>query len=110
MTNIEERLDDHEKRITALEGTRSIKKAEKTKEGYKPGSTIEKLVLLIDEEFFNAPHTIREIILELKTKDYHLNASDLTLPLRQLVRRGLLKRTKTNADGSQAKNWLYVKA
>lgn len=102
-------LENHEKRITALEGRKTSKPDTKTKNWYKPGSTIEKIISLIEDGFFNTPRTISEIISELKTKDYHLKASDLTLPLRKIVRKGLLVRTKRNADGSLPKNWLYAK-
>jgi hypothetical protein len=102
-------LKDHEKRITALEGKKAVRAAPKIKTWYKAGSTSEKIISLIEEGFFNTPHTINEIISELEIKDYHLKASDLTLPLRNVVRRVLLKRTKRNEDGSASKNWLYVK-
>lgn len=102
-------VDNHEQRIRALEGNKEIKLREKTKSWFKPGSTIEKIVLLIEGGFFKIPNGISEIIAELKTKDYHLKAADLTLPLRKIVRKGLLERTKKRADGSTSKIWLYVK-
>lgn len=103
-------LENHEKRISVLEGEKSVKIKSKVKTGYKKGSTTEKIVSLLKEGFFNEPRSISNIISELKTKDYHLKASDLTLPLRRIVRKKLLKRTKMNADGSHSKNWLYVSA
>jgi len=102
-------LQDHEKRITTLEGKKQVKIEGKSKRWYKPGSTIEKIVLLIEEGFFNVPRAMKEIMSELKTKDYHLKASDLTLPLRKIVHKGLLKKTKRKADGSPSKVWLFVK-
>ena len=103
-------LQDHEKRIAALEGRRPVKeKGTRTKDWYKPRSTIEKIVVLIEEGFFNKPRSMSEVVSELKTKDYHLKSADLTLPMRKVVRRGLLKKTKKNPDGSVSKNWLYVK-
>ena len=102
-------LENHEQRISALEGKKETNLKSKAKMWYKPGSTIKKIVLLIENGFFNAPHSIGEIISELKTKDYHLKAPDLTLPLRKIVRKGLLARTKKRADGSTSKSWLYVK-
>jgi hypothetical protein len=103
-------LQDHEKRLTALEGKKADRATPRTNAWYKPGSTIEKIISLTEEGFFNTPRTISEIISELKTKDYHLKAPDLTLPLRKIVRKELLKRTKRNADGSPSKHWLYIKA
>jgi len=101
-------IENHEKRICALEGKKEIKRTSGVKTWYRSGSTSEKLVQLIKEEFFDITRNIKEIISELKTKDYHLKAPDLTLPLRKIVRRGLLKRTKKRTDGSTSKIWLYV--
>jgi hypothetical protein len=103
-------LQDHENRIAKLENKNTVRATPPTKEWYQPESTIGKIILLIEEGFFKAPRTISEIIAELKTKDYHLKTSGLTLPLRKIVRKKILKRTKTNADGSLSKKWLYVKA
>lgn len=103
-------LQDHEKRITILEGKKAEILGSKINAWYKPGSTIEKVVSLLHSGFFNNPRAIKAIISEFIVKDYHLNTSDLTLPLRKIVRKGLLKRTKINTDGSQSKKWLYVKA
>jgi len=102
-------LQNHEKRIAALEGKKISDKKGKTKAWYKSGSTTEKIVMLIEQKFFDKPHSISETISELKTKDYHLKASDLTLPLRRVVRKGLLKKTRKRTDGSQSKTWLYIK-
>jgi hypothetical protein len=103
-------LQDHEKRITFLEGKKAEILFSKTNAWYKPGSTIDKVVSLLHSGFFKKPLAINAIISEFKAKDYHLSASDLTLPLRKIVRKGLLKRTKINTDGSRSKQWLYMKA
>ena len=102
-------LQDHERRIASLEGNKRNGNSKGKLLWYKPGSTIEKIVSLISTRFFNDPRTIGDVISELKTKDYHLKSSDLTLPLRRIVRRGLLKKTKKYADGTISKSWLYVK-
>ncbi len=102
-------LRDHEKRIAALEGKNTNKRKQKTDSWYKPGSTADKIVALIEEGFFDHPHSISETISELSTRDYHFKSSDLTLPLRNIVRKGLLKRTKINADGSVSNHWLFAK-
>lgn len=101
-------LQDHEKRITILEGNKPKILGGKTNAWYKPGSTSEKVVSLLHSGFFKKPRAIKAITSEFIAKDYHLDASDLTLPLRRIVRKGLLKRTKTNTDGSQSKQWLYM--
>lgn len=76
---------------------------------YKKGSTIDKIINLANEGFFDKNKTIGEIIDELKVKDYHLKQSDLTLPLRKIVRKGILKRTKDLPDGTKSKQWTYIK-
>lgn len=75
---------------------------------YKEGSTIEKIVQLIENGFFTNSKSIAEIIDELKSKDYHFKSSDLTLPLRNIVRKGLLKRTKDLPSDNKSKKWLYI--
>jgi hypothetical protein len=97
------------KKIKELKGeeTGEIEDKEIEEEWYKQGSTIDKILKLDKEHFFNTPKTISEIIKELKSKDYHLKASDLTLPLRKIVRKNILKKTKENQDGSESKNWMY---
>lgn len=102
-------LQDHEKRITSIEKKNVPKITLRANSWYKSGSTIEKIVILIGEGVFNKPKNLKEIISKLKAKDYHLKASDLTLPLRKVVRKGLLGKTKEMPDGIISKKWLYVK-
>ena len=109
-SEIKKILNDHEKRILALEKKGTPKIALKTKNWYRSGSTIDKIMILIEEGFFDKPKNLKEIISKFKTKDYHLKASDLTLPLRKIVRKGLLSKAKTLPDGNISKIWLYVKA
>lgn len=75
----------------------------------KSGSTIEKIIELIDENFFDTNKTITEIINELKTKDYHFKSPALTMPLRTLVRNGKLKKTKDLPNNKKSKYWTYVR-
>lgn len=100
-------LQDHERRLSILEKKEKI--VAKKGSWYKPGGTVDKLIKLISEGFFDKPKNLTEIISELETKDYHLKASDLTLPLRRVVRKGLLGKTKKMANGVVSKRWLYVK-
>lgn len=103
-------LEDHENRLTILEGNKvprpKSSKEEKITHGYRKGSTTEKILSLGD--FFNQPRTIKEILDKLKEKDYHFKASDITLPLRNIVRNGSLKKTKTLHDGTRLKKWAYT--
>lgn len=110
LKEIDKILQDHEDRLANLEGKNKTNIKKKDKDWYKAGSTIEKIVGLIANKFFNEPRTIGDIISELKTRDFHLKASDLTLPLRKIVRKGLLRKTKKYRDGSSSKKWLYIKA
>ncbi len=77
--------------------------------GLKKGSIADNLNQLIDEGYFDYNHTIRDMIDELKSKDVHYNPSDLTRPLRTLVRGGRLKKTKTLPDGTKSGKWTYIK-
>ena len=99
-------LEDHEDRINALERKNKGKSESKTNaDWYKPGSTIDKLMGLFKEGFFKEGKSISEIILELKSKDYHLKSPDLTLPLRKIVRKKILRK-----NDKLSSKWLYVEA
>ena len=74
---------------------------------YKPGSRTEKIVRLIDEGFFDTNKTINDLLDEFKSSDYHYKPSDLTDSLRRIVRKRLLKKTKTLPDGMKSKQWTY---
>jgi len=110
---VRKRFEAIEKRLNILEKKTKkvldIKQKEKGGLRYKKGSTIHKILTLKEEGFFDNPKTISEIVAELKSKDYHLKAPDLTLPLRRIVRKSILIRTKKNSDGSESKNWMYIK-
>ena len=87
---------------------KTVAQVSKKKAWYRPGSTAEKIVTLIDEGFFSKPRGIGDIIAELKTKDFHLKSPDLTLPLRNHVRQCFLQRTKNHPVGSVSMKILYV--
>ncbi len=104
-------LDNHERRIIFLEGKELTPKLREMKDekitiGHRKGSTTEKILSL--GSFFNQSKTVKEILDKLKEKDYHFKASDITLPLRNIVRKGSLKKTKTLNDGTKLKKWAYV--
>ena len=108
LKQINKTLKDHEHRLAILESKKKI--VGKKESWYKPGSTVDKIVNLISEGFFDGPKSLKEIISELKKKDFHLKPSGLTLPLRKVVRSGLLKRTKQLPGGAISSKWLYIKA
>ncbi|MDE2590909.1 MAG: hypothetical protein KGL95_14735 [Patescibacteria group bacterium] len=78
------------------------------KHWYRTGSTTEKLSNLIEDGFFDENRTIKDIITKLKSQDYHFEPKDLTLPLRTIVRKGHLKRTKELQNGIKSKKWTYL--
>lgn len=98
-----------EKRIKVLEGKKQLTEVVQNKAWFRPGGSTEKIIQLIREDFFNTTRSIAEIVVELKTKDYHLKASDLTMALRSIVRHGYLKKTKIHSSGKASKYWLYIK-
>lgn len=75
----------------------------------KKNTTQDKIFELISEGFFDTNRTISDIVAKLKTHDYHLKASDLTLPLRKIVRNNILKKTKNLLDGMTSNHWTYVR-
>jgi predicted transcriptional regulator len=109
LAEINDIIRDHERRLAALEGKKAVVSKDNGKSWYRAGSTIEKVVNLVSEKFFNKPKTIGDIISELKSRDSHMKPGDLTLPLRRIVRKDLLRKTKKNIDGSSSKKWLYIK-
>lgn len=76
--------------------------------GLKKGSVADNLNQLIEDEYFDQNRTIRDMIDELKSKDIHYEPSDLTRPLRTLVRSGRLKKTKNLPDGTKSGRWTYI--
>lgn len=109
-TELKKILDDHERRLSLLEGRKVPKskemKDEKIKTWYRKGSTTDKILSL--GSFFNQPKTVKDILDKLKEKDYHFKASDITMSLRYIVRNGSLRKTKTLSDGTKLKHWVYV--
>lgn len=81
----------------------------KTTKQNKKNTTHDKISELISEGFFDTNRTISDMVAELKTHDYHLKPSDLTLPLRKIVRNNILKKTKDLPDGMTSKHWTYVR-
>lgn len=79
------------------------------KNWYEVGSTIHKIVKLVEEGFFNTNRSLSDIIEKFQTMDYTFKGPDLTLPLRKVVRQGLLIRTKDLSGGKKSKNWTWIK-
>jgi hypothetical protein len=114
-------IENHEERIKTLEELLSSKTRIKgnratehergqirearadSKLWYKPDSTVAKLIGLVSDGFFDEPKTLSEVTVQFAAKDYHYKLSDLTLPVRQLVRRGVLRREQRKGK------WAYGK-
>lgn len=103
-------VQDHERRLSALENKKGspaskgrVSGATENKSWYKKGSTTAKLIGLLNEGFFDTHRTLADQVNRFETKDYHFKAADLTLPIRQLVRRNMLKREKIGGK------WAYIK-
>lgn len=94
---------------SALTHQKRATKASSVTSWYQKDSTIEKIWSLNEDSFFDQPKTIKEIVGKLIEKDYHFKASDLTLPLRNIVRNGKLKKTEDLPNGQKSKKWMYVK-
>jgi hypothetical protein len=99
---------EYEGEVTLVKVKKKNKRQSTLKAWYRSGSTIEKLVKLINQGFFDKHRSITDIIEKLKSQDYHLKASGLTLPLRRVVRKGLLEKAKDLPSG-RAKKWMYIK-
>jgi len=99
-------LDDHERRIRALEG---ISKSE-SKGGKKQGSNKNYtglaggIRLLIDESFLNQPKFLGEISTELKRQGYHYSVKSISKAL--LV--DFMKKWQLITRLKENKNWKYV--
>lgn len=102
---------DGEIELTKTGSTKKTKLKSKSIDStwYKKGSTTEKIILLINEKFFVQNRTVGDIIEKLKSKDYHFKSSELTMSLRIIVRKELLKKTKDLPDGTKSKQWTYIK-
>jgi hypothetical protein len=71
-------------------------------------TTADRLLDLKKRNFLNEPKTGAQIIEEFKSIDLHFKLPDLTLPLRNLVRSGELKRTKNLPGGGKSKKWMWL--
>ena len=76
---------------------------------YQKGSIAEKLLQFLDEGFFDKNRTVNDMIKNFKTKDFHFKPKDLTRPLRTIVRRDLLTKTKDLPDETKSSHWTYIK-
>ena len=77
---------------------------------FKKNSTVSKILELVNEGFFDNKRAIGDIIVQLQNKDYHYSSSDLTLPLRKIVRHGTLTKIKNKDEVKKGKGtWMYIK-
>jgi len=76
---IKQILDNHEKRIRALEGKSSKEKKQASNKDYK--GLAGGIRFLIDNKFFDEPKTTKEIMIELKREGYHYTQSGIASTL-----------------------------
>lgn len=100
LEKIKKLLEDHENRITTLEGTNKRKKMKRT--GSKEGA-YGYLLELRDDGFFDKPKTLKEIVTELARLGHYYKSTSLTNPLQRLIIQKKLGRI-----GKRGK-WQYVK-
>jgi hypothetical protein len=72
------------------------------------GSTADRILELKKRHFFDNPKTVKEVMEELKRMDFHYKPADLTDPLRRLVRKEELERTKELTGGTKSKKLMWV--
>ena len=104
---LEQRVSKIERLTSTSAGQAIRENKEIKKKWYRPNSTTEKIIFLINEGFFDKPQNLNKIIQQLKKKDIHLKTTELTDPLRRIVRKGLLEKTKDLQDGVNEKGWHY---
>ena len=101
---ITEMLEEHESRLTKLEGLFSSKKVvvKDTKKRYK--GLAGGIRLLIDNGFFSSPKDLKEIIAELKREGYHNSKAGVASTLSETFTKSqkVLNRIEEN------KVWKYV--
>jgi transposase-like protein len=78
------------------------------KPGKQKKTTADRLKDLKKVRFFSKPKTGAQIIEEFRSMDLHFKLADLTLPLRNLVRSGELRRTKDLPGGGKSKTWMWI--
>jgi len=95
-------LDDHEKRIRALEGKSSKEKKQASNKDYN--GLAGGIRFLIDNKFFNEPKTANEIMAELKREGYHHSLSSISkmLSVNFTKNKKILNRIKDK------EGWRYV--
>lgn len=97
---IKEILDNHERRISRLEGILKEKTARKIVS--KKKSILDLLIELKNEGFFKQPKYLKDIVDKLASRGYHYQSSSLTNPLQRAVRNRILGRIKKKGK------WAYV--
>ena len=95
-------LDDHERRISALEGKNQKEKKRESNKDYK--GLAGGIRFLVDNKFFNEPKTTKDIMAELKREGYHYTQSGIASTLSETFTKSqkILNRIK-DKDG-----WKYV--
>jgi septation ring formation regulator EzrA len=86
-------LEDHEKRISVLE-----KQSSKIKRRVKKKGLRDIIDSLISQKYFKQKRTIKDVANELTKRGYNVHTTDISGPLRDLVRSDKLKREKEKVE------------
>ena len=105
--NIYKENEKEIRQVLKLSGNNKDRDRDIEKQTKHKKTTADLLLDLKKRDFFNEPRAGVQIIEELKSMDLHFKLADLTFPLRKLVRRGELKRTKDLPGGGKSKLWMW---
>jgi hypothetical protein len=93
INDIQKILEDHEKRILVLEKQPSKIKRQVEKKGLR-----DIIDNLINQKYFKQKRTIKDVANELAKKGYNVHTTNISGPLRDLVRSDKLKREKEKVE------------
>ena len=100
--DVSKKLQDHERRISALEKTLGNAKKPKPKKSDYTGVG-GGIRLLIDNRFLDTPKFVSEIAAEMKREGYYHDLPSIDSPLRKtFLKNRMLQRIK------EGKKWKYV--
>ena len=105
--NIYKENEKEIRQVLKLSGNNKDRDRDIEKQTKHKKTTADLLLDLKKRDFFNEPRAGVQIIEELKSMDLHFKIGDLTFPLRKLIRRGELKRTKDLPGGGKSKLWMW---
>jgi len=97
-------LENHEKRILALEGGSNKNQVDKILPDQEFSGMMGGIRFLISENFFTTPRSLKEITEKLKENGYHYDRS----VVQKTVAGYFMKRDKILTRFKEGKHWKYV--